>query len=221
MSAVILDTETTGFDEPQPVEIAYQFFTCEPSTSPFIAAGHFCQRYKPSKPITLGGLATHHILDEELKDCPPYTEFILPHGVEYLIGHNVDFDWEAIGKPDVKRIDTCCLARKLWPAADSHGLGALLYLVERRAATQLLIGAHSAQHDAYLLVVVLKHMLPLLGNPQTWEELWQLSEAARIPDVMPFGMHKGKRIADVPADYKRWLLGQPDVDQYLRKALTS
>jgi exodeoxyribonuclease X len=26
-------------------------------------------------------------------------------------------------------------------------------------------------------------------------------------------------MADVPADYKRWLLGQGDIDPYLRKAL--
>ena len=53
----------------------------------------------------------------------------------------------------------------------------------------------------------------------TWEDIWQASELARIPTIMPFGKHKGTAIADIPADYKRWLLGQPDVDPYLRKAL--
>jgi exodeoxyribonuclease X len=41
----------------------------------------------------------------------------------------------------------------------------------------------------------------------------------RIPKVMTFGKHKGAAIADIPADYKRWLLGQQDVDPYLVKAL--
>jgi exodeoxyribonuclease X len=36
---------------------------------------------------------------------------------------------------------------------------------------------------------------------------------------MSFGKHKGTAIKDVPADYKRWLLGQPDVEPYLAKAL--
>ncbi len=36
---------------------------------------------------------------------------------------------------------------------------------------------------------------------------------------MTFGKHKGMNITDIPPDYKRWLLGQQDVDPYLRKAL--
>jgi hypothetical protein len=33
------------------------------------------------------------------------------------------------------------------------------------------------------------------------------------PQVMTFGKHKGVAIADIPADYNRWLLGQADVDR--------
>jgi exodeoxyribonuclease X len=51
------------------------------------------------------------------------------------------------------------------------------------------------------------------------DALWLASESARSPSVMPFGKHKGMAMADVPADYKRWLLGQGDIDPYLRKAL--
>jgi exodeoxyribonuclease X len=36
---------------------------------------------------------------------------------------------------------------------------------------------------------------------------------------MPFGKHKGMLLADVPSDYKQWLLTQGDRDPYLRKAL--
>ncbi|MNN74026.1 hypothetical protein D3C81_1901880 [compost metagenome] len=46
-----------------------------------------------------------------------------------------------------------------------------------------------------------------------------ISEEARIPTVIRFGKHAGSKIADIPADYKKWLLGQADVDPYLRKAL--
>jgi exodeoxyribonuclease X len=38
---------------------------------------------------------------------------------------------------------------------------------------------------------------------------------------MPFGKHKGALFADVPSDYKEWLLTQGDIDPYLRKALGS
>lgn len=63
------------------------------------------------------------------------------------------------------------------------------------------------------------NILLALGSPATWQELWAFSETARVPEVMPYGKHKGMPIADVQADYKRWLLCQPDVDPYLQKAL--
>lgn len=115
MQAIIIDTETTGIDEPEPVEIAYVAIDIYALV---IAGGSWCGRFKPSKPISLGAMATHHILDEELTDAPPASSFQLPEGVEYIIGHNVDYDWRAIGEPPVKRIDTCSMCRHLWPDAD-------------------------------------------------------------------------------------------------------
>jgi exodeoxyribonuclease X len=50
------------------------------------------------------------------------------------------------------------------------------------------------------------------------EVLWQKSEDARIPTHMPFGKHKGIPIAEVPRDYARWLLDQPNVDPFVRRA---
>ncbi len=36
---------------------------------------------------------------------------------------------------------------------------------------------------------------------------------------MPFGKHKGLPLADLPNDYKQWLMAQGDIDPHLRKAL--
>lgn len=218
MNAIVIDTETTGLDEPQPVEIAW-FGLEGPTAIASTAPQMFCCRYKPTKPIALGALATHHIMDESLVDCEPHSSFRLPEGTRYLIGHNVDFDWLAIGKPEVKRIDTCAFSRKLWPKADSHSLGAMLYLHERAEASSYLRNSHSASIDAFNCLRLLRHILIAIGNPTTWEAVWLASEDARVPDVMSFGKHKGMRIADVPADYKAWLLRQPDVDPYLVSAL--
>src|SRR5258706_4215314 len=146
MNALILDTETTGIDEPQPVEIAW--LRAESPDDPKFEQ-MFCCRYRPSKPITLGALSTHHIMDEDLENCEPHTAFRLPDGVEYLIGHNIDYDWQAIGRPEVKRIDTLAFSRKLWPHVDSHSQGAMLYLLDREKARDYLRHAHSAATDAY------------------------------------------------------------------------
>jgi exodeoxyribonuclease X len=215
MSTLIFDTETTRIDSPDVISAAW-LRVDEPGSLEVLES--FDQRYKPTHPITLGAMAVHHIMDEDLVDCPPAGGFRLPEDTEYLIGHNVDFDWRAIGKPPVKRIDTLSLCRKLWPEADSHTQSAMLYLLERATAREQLRDAHSAAADVQLCRVILGHILGRIEAP-TWEELWSQSEDARVPSIMPFGKHKGLPIAEVPADYKRWLQRQTDVDPYLVKAL--
>jgi exodeoxyribonuclease X len=226
MNALVIDTETTGLGDPiRPVEIAWLRLG---AAQPF-ASERFCERYDPDRAIEYGAMATHHITAGDLVGKPLWSTFRLPAGVEYLIGHNVDFDWKVIGEPPVKRICTLALARSLWPTLDSHTLGALFYYLAPERAKRELPGsvhtehqaperAHSAAGDAETCRTILSEILRATGR-NSWEDLWRCSEAARVPKVMPFGKHKGVELAKVPADYKRWLLGQPDVDPYLRKAL--
>lgn len=101
MTALIFDTETTGGDDPKMIEAAG--IVLRPGDIDLRPADHFEFRYNPGIPSTLGALATHHILDSELAGCPP-PSFLLSDDVEYLIGHNIDYDWRVIGEPKVKRI---------------------------------------------------------------------------------------------------------------------
>ena len=77
--AIIFDTETTGLDSPEVIEAAWIELR---SLSPLTFGDNFEQRYKPSKPIGLAALATHHILDEELTECSPSGSFKLPNDIE-------------------------------------------------------------------------------------------------------------------------------------------
>jgi len=218
--AIVFDTETTGIVDPEIIEAAWVEPLFVDYLSPDKIADSFCGRFKPSKPISLSAMSVHHITDEDLKDCPPSNTFGLPDDVDYLIGHNVDFDWSAAGKPVVNRICTLALSRYLWPELDSHNQSAMLYYLERDRARDLLRGkAHSAADDVCNCVIILGHIVRKLGDVDSWGALWQRSEIARIPTKMPFGKHKGVPIKEIPQDYKRWLLNQPDIDQYLRKAL--
>ena len=212
---IIFDTEATDLKKPVLIEAAWVELE---SLEPYSVTNPFEQRYNPGKPISLGALSTHHIMDEELVDCPPAASFTLPSEVDYVIGHNVDFDWEVIGKPDIKRICTLALARKVWPDLDSHNQSALLYHLERATAREQLRNAHSALTDVGICAAILKHLCQQLGV-KTIEALYAESEIARIPTTMPFGKHKGMLLADVPKDYKKWLLTQQDIDPFLRKAL--
>jgi exodeoxyribonuclease X len=222
MEAIIFDTETTDAVDGELIEAAY-FRVHITGRDVYGTPGTpFVQRYKPSKPISFGAMATHHILEADLDGCPPSAAFDLPRDVEYLIGHNVDFDWKVIGSPStVKRICTLAMARHVWPQADSHRLGALMYqLADDPARTrEELREAHSALADVGFCMVVLQAIAETVGGFDSFEQMWQFSEEARVPSVIGFGKHKGTAIADLPRDYVGWLLRQADIDPYLRKAL--
>lgn len=235
MLAVILDTETTGITAPEVIELACM----GPLHSPCDGDEVQHWTFKPSKPIELGAMATHHILDEDLVAFPPWPgTWRLSSEVEYICGHNIDYDWEAIGRPDVKRICTLALARIVWPELDSHSLGALTYhLHDHGEARRLLKHAHSAATDVELCGRVLLRLIDATGA-KTWPELWTASELARIPLRMTFGKYgpgepwskdygggQAMLCAEVrwrDPNYYGWLFDKCDRvrnDPYLQKAL--
>lgn len=219
-TVLIFDTESTSVKDPRLVEAAWiQLADGPPSVVP---VEKFSSRYNPGRPIECGAMATHHIVDEYVADQPPANGFRLPEDIAFLIGHNVDFDYQVAlscgPQPAPKRICTLALARALWPEADSHGLAALCYLVARRDAMVFCPCAHDAETDVVLCCLLLDKILARL-KPATWDELWQASEQARIPTHLSFGKHKGVAIKDAPRDYRDWLLRQPDIDPYLRQAV--
>jgi exodeoxyribonuclease X len=235
--AILFDTETTGRGEVREViEAAWirpmrvNDLAGESDRIPSPLSDHdlesFEKRYKPSIPIEFGAMAVHHILPMELEDCEPAGSFALPDGVEYLIGHSIDFDWEAIGSPRVKRICTYAISLHLWPDVDSHSLSALLYRLRGANAftRELLRGAHSALTDCNLCSLLVQEIIEA-RDVKTWSELYELSEACRIPLVMPIGDRQGVKgltldeayAAD--AGFVHWCLNQSWLDPYLRTGL--
>lgn len=231
MGAVIFDTETTGTAQPKLIEAAGIIFDHGDEALNLVPTVRFHERFNPGESSSFGALATHHILDAELVDLPSastfdMTEWFVACGdFQYLIGHNVDYDWEVIGKPVVKRICTLALFRRFWPQLDSHSLGAVAYFVLGQAeARELLKGkAHGAVADCEVTRHILARCVKAVkasGFPATWEGLWQCSEWARVPTHFPFGKHRGEPIAELPKDYVQWALKSLiDIDAYLRTAL--
>jgi exodeoxyribonuclease X len=186
-------------------------------------------RYNPGCPIAFGAMATHHILDEDVVDCPMHTDFILPvisgEPVEYLIGHNIDYDNKVLVRGGVdtsaiKRICTLAISQHIWPDERSHTLGALVYMLspDKVKARETLKDAHSAWQDILMTAAVLRQIIQATGV-RTTKDLYLLSEMARIPKKITFGKHKGMLISELPFDYVNWLLKQPDTDAYLKLAL--
>lgn len=216
---LIIDTETNGRegDELEVIELGALAWPADwwPSVE---------RRFLPKHSVLPEAKAVHGILDAELIGCPPSSEARLPEGVRYVIGHNVDYDADALGLgPEIKRVCTYAISRRLWPEFGSHKLGALMYtLLPEDMAKELVSGAHGAMADCLMVAELLEWIQSKAGDwdLKTPEGLWHFSEECRTPTHMPFGKHKGELLSAMPKDYVGWALRTcEDMDPYLRKAL--
>jgi len=219
LDAIILDTETTtNKDTPErPLEVIELAWL--PLTSAETPAFH--RRYKPTMPPTFGATAVHHILYSELEECLP-SEFAIRDvpPAEYWIGHNIDFDWRALGSPpNVKRICTLALSRRLWPECDSHTLSAMMYFTAgcTPQTRERLRSAHAATDDCEFVLALLQ---PIMAATKCREldGLYELSEEARIPRTMTFGKFAGQPVSAVDRGYASWYARQPDPDPFVLMA---
>lgn len=214
---IILDTETHAKKNQIPIEVAYIGISMGENHQ-FRVESEFCQRYNPGEPIQFGAMATHHILDEDVAACPPASDFVLPEGTKYMIGHSIEFDWDAIGQPDVKLVDTLGLSRVLWPECDSHSQSALMYFFDRHKAREMTREAHSALADVKMNLYILNRICERL-KPKSMRALWVESLQALIPKTINFGKHEGALFKDVPQSYKNWYYDQDNPDKYVVMAM--
>ena len=222
MNALILDTETHDLNG-YPIEIAYAPCSFEQGVLVINQGEVFDEYFSCPEPIALGALATHHILEADIAEKPSFDTFRMPQSVQYLIGHNIDYDIKAVQKcqPDftVKGICTLALCRMVWPELP-HTLSAMYYHVmdDLELARKHLRHAHNAKADIYFTGVILKTLVEQLGI-RDMSSLYIMSESARIPKYITFGKHKGTAVKDLDPSYVTWLLRQDDLDPYLRKAI--
>jgi exodeoxyribonuclease X len=219
--AIVLDTETTTNKETpeRPLEVVELAWTPLDQRS---SGGGFRQLYKPTMPCTFGATAVHHILPEDLLDMPPSAQAKLDlPPAKFWVGHNIDFDWKALGSPaGPRRICTLALSRSLWPECDSHTLSAMVYFILGANATtrERLRNAHSATSDCSFVIDLLAAITHKTGV-QDLQTMWELSEEARIPKVWTFGKFKDQPIAAADRGYAMWCNRQPDFDPYYLVAL--
>lgn len=223
--AVVFDTETTSKDIPKIIQSSYKSFTFNDDGS-IVFGAPVTEMFSTSEKISNGAKAVHHILESDLVGKPDTSTFSLPDDVEYVIGHNINFDINAVetstGKDfsHLKAIDTLAIARKVYPEADSHTVSGLMYMLVGDKARDLLKNAHSAEADiGFLSDFVLPDLIAKTGI-NNLESLYQFSENAKVPDVMPFGKHQGMKFDEIPVDYKKWVLGKADTfDKYIIVAI--
>lgn len=230
MSIYIFDTEQTDRKEGEIVEAAWLRLAPDADLigdsdriPPDLRVEElFCQRYKPIKQTTFGALAVHHILPAELEDCPPSSSFALPPDTTYLVGHSIDYDWQAAGaSATVKRICTHALAQHIWPDADGYSQVALIYMLlgPSESTREQVKGAHGATADVFLNRILLQHILQLKPEITTWSALWEYSEECRIPIYCPLKRWEGLKLEEMDDGAVDWCRRQGWIDPYFRKGL--
>lgn len=236
--AAIADVESTGKD-PKTCEVIESAFLLLPETPLKFMKADFAdlvmrhEYHAHSQPMSLGALATHNITSDMLEGKAPYKPSEVLPPMHYIIGHNVDFDREALDAKGAASICTLALARKFFPDLDSHSQGAVLYHLARVTkrgeawARDLLRNAHSADADVLNCARILKYIIFLINKEfqpvggLSWNDIHHVSQEARIPKVMPFGKFKGKPVAEVEPGWAEWYSNctDPLPDPYVLIAL--
>lgn len=166
-----------------------------------------------------GARAVHHISAEETQGFPVFSAETLwdvakADGVDVVAAHNVAFDGQFWGPPQLPVICTFKSARQLWTLeAPSHGNGALRYWLEDRGVIKpdpaLCYPPHRAGPDAYITAHVLIAMLREVKAAQM--VAW-----TRMPCVQPtcpIGQQwRGKPWKDVDGGFLHWMIRQPDME---------
>lgn len=225
-NAIILDTET--HDLPGLViQFAYAYMSFQPHEGKLTPVMQhqtlFNELYSiGDQQINPAAMAVHNIIDSDLTGKPHTSTITVPLTEGYIIGHNIDFDINALElstgvKCNLKPICTLALARAAWPDLPSHKLTALIYHIygPTEFARNLVQNSHDAAADirntAHLLSALCAHL-----RIQSIEALYEASVQARIPKKMAFGKHKGSLIEDVPRQYMNWFINKSEnPDPYL------
>lgn len=255
ITALVLDTETTGVGaNDQIISIGYHqlqdlevynsriaLFQYLQSVEDSKRINSFSEMYCPSVPIHPEATKVHGWTAEALAEYSHPSTFQFP-AVQYMIGHNVDFDHRMLGRPDVRCICTMKLAKMLWKKrTDALGVGVTSYkltsLIEELLSEgkDILDEAHSALGDATLTLILLSLILKQLPRVSSWEELWQMqlpaskapaaakpakaAKAAKLPETMPYGKYINQAWGSIPQDYLEFILREHDLRKPLRDAI--
>lgn len=185
MKGLILDTETTGLNSPQVIELAYL-----PVDENLKADKDSMYQglFKPSKSIEPKALEIHGISMKELEGKPNSSDMknYAPEvfADNYIIGHNIDYDIDAIknsvGDTDFNIICTKRLALYAFPNQTSYSLTNLTKALSANEYKNLTQKAHRADMDVLmtlgLLEVIAQRIEAQTGKKQTLDTLYDLSQ---------------------------------------------
>lgn len=211
---LVVDTETGSLHPPKVVgasgvaEVAYIEIDEECRV-----LAEWSSMVNPGVPMQAGASAVNGIYDDDVKDAPLLERVYQIDEPVVHIGHNSAFDLKFVGHCYSNLVGTLCtlsLARTYIRTSENHKLGTLADHLGIEKGE-----AHRALGDCRTTLGLLRILVDRTGRSLT-----DLIAAARVPSLthtMPFGLHKGKLVADLPISYIRWF-DDREVDANLRKS---
>ena len=209
MKIAVIDTETTGLD-PEKGSIVELAIVSLPSFT------NFSSLVKPEHPIELQAMAAHHLTEDMVADADPFEKVIADSMIEeadFIAAHNAEFDSGFL--PPVKEKPWICTwrcARHLYPDSPSHSNQVLRYYLKLNDKIQsdkdgrkiMKLPPHRALPDAW----VTAHILNVMLETKTPQELVELTKQPILLKMCNFGKHRGTEWEKVPKDYLAWILRQ-------------
>ncbi len=218
---VVLDTETTGLDPETDRVVEIAAVRLDKVDGVWAVVSEKSCLVDPGRPIPAAASAVHHLTDSDVVDARNLSEaieYLDLREKDVLVAHNADFDRGMLpGLATHPWICTWKVANKLVTDAPSYGNQVLRYHLgldvtsgEGRDGQP-----HSALYDARTTAQIMLHLL----SHATAKDMVAITQEPVLLKKMPFGKHRGVEFAQVPADYRAWLRGRPDLDRDLKYTL--
>lgn len=216
----ILDCETTGFPDEEPVglvelgwwDLDLATMTIGNPVSYLVNPGH------PIPPVARG---VHHISDRQVADAMPPDQavaFMLKDlgAGDVLCAHHADFEKFFVDAGTRPWLDTWKIALRAWPDFKSHGNQAIRYergFDDREGFdSAAAMPPHRALPDAYTTAHIIRDQLEL----RPIERLIEISGQPGFLTKIGGQKHKGKTFKEVVAvdpAYLEWIVNKSDMDE--------
>ena len=213
---IYLDTETTGAGTND--RLCQIAFKTDTGTA-------VDEMFNPNMPISVDAMSIHHITDEMVANKPPFKDssayknlqVMFADDAAVLVAHNAKFDVRMLNREGLHPQKVVC-TYKLSRYLDKDGVIPKYNLQYLRYYLKLNIDAtaHTALGDV-LVTEGLFHRIYAKFKERSVDpvaDMIKISSSPVLVPRMPFGKHKGLKIAEVPRDYLEWLAGT-DLDEDL------
>ena len=218
---VIIDTETTGLDPEKDRVVEIAAVRLEKTGDEWAIISEKSCLVDPGRPIPAAASAVHHLTDADVVDARNLAEaieYLEIREKDVLAAHNATFDRSMLPTlEDHPWICTWKVANKIVTSAPSYSNQVLRYHLglDVKTGDGREGQPHSALYDAKTTAQLMLHLL----THTTAKEMVEITKEPVLLRTMPFGKHRGVVFAEVPADYRKWLLGRDNLDRDLKYTL--